>query len=202
MRYFLLAALLLVSLPLSAARIMIVGDSLSDAYNMPREDGWVSLLEEELGADAEIINASISGETTAGGAARIEGLMETHSPDLVLVELGGNDGLRGLPPAQLRGNLETILQTIRRHGAHPLLMQIRLPPNLGRAYIGRFESLFPALAKQHEATLVPFFLEDIYERPGMLMGDGIHPTIDAQPYMMRTVLPHIEEAMERVHSGE
>ncbi len=175
---------------------MIIGDSLSDAYDMPREDGWVALLDKELGPEVEVINASISGETSSGGARRIDGLMASHDPDVVLVELGGNDGLRGLNPSQVRENLDRIVESASTNGATVLLMQIRLPANLGQAYINRFESIYPEIAEDHGATLVPFFLEDLYDRPGMLMADGIHPTPEAQPEMMEAVRPWVSEALE------
>jgi len=122
--------------------------------------------------------------------------MASHDPDVVLVELGGNDGLRGLNPSQVRENLDRIVESASTNGATVLLMQIRLPANLGQAYINRFESIYPEIAEDHGATLVPFFLEDLYDRPGMLMADGVHPTSEAQPEMMEAVKVYVVEALK------
>lgn len=179
-----------------AARLMVLGDSLSNAYNMPREDGWVARVAETLEPGHEIVNASISGETTAGALARLPGLLEARQPDVVLVELGGNDGLRGLPPAQVRANLDAVLAVVGEAGAEALLMQIRLPPNLGPVYIERFEGLYRELADSHGIRLLPFFLDDLYDRPGMLMADGIHPTAAAQAEMAAAMLPVLRQVLE------
>jgi len=174
-------------LPASAATVMIVGDSLSDAYSIPRESGWVHRLSERLADEHEVVNASISGETTAGAVTRIDGLLETHRPNVVLIILGGNDGLRGLAPTQLEDNLASVIEKGKSAGATVALMQIRLPPNLGPVYIERFESVYPRLAERYEVELLPFFLEDLYQRPGMLQDDGIHPTAEAQPRMLEAL---------------
>lgn len=175
---------------------MIVGDSLSDAYSIPRESGWVHRLSERLADEHEVVNASISGETTAGAVSRIDGLLETHRPDVVLIILGGNDGLRGLAPAQLEDNLASVIEKGKSDGATVALMQIRLPPNLGPTYIERFESVYSRLAERFEIELLPFFLEDLYQRPGMLQDDGIHPTAEAQPRMLEAVWPELERLLD------
>lgn len=195
MRSYLLFVFLLLSWPADAARILVLGDSLSDAYNIPREQGWVSLLEVTLGAQHEVVNASVSGETTAGGAARIGGLLDTHRPDLLLVILGGNDGLRGLDPGQVSDNLAAIIEAGQSSGATVLLMQIRIPPNLGPAYVERFEAVYPQLTERFGLPLLPFFLEDIFDQPGMMMDDGVHPTAPAQPLMLERVLPEVEKLL-------
>lgn len=183
-------------LPVSAATLLIVGDSLSDAYSIPRESGWVQLLSERLDEEHEVVNASISGETTAGAATRIEGLLESHRPDVVLIILGGNDGLRGLSPAQTEGNLAAVIEKGKASGAEVALMQIRLPPNLGPTYIERFEAVYPKLAAMYDVRLLPFFLNEIFDRPGMLMDDGIHPTAEAQPQMLEALWPELQALLE------
>ncbi len=183
-------------MPVSAERLLVLGDSLSDAYQMPSEAGWVSLLQQRLGDDFTVINASISGETTAGGMHRIETLLKRHEPDFVLIELGGNDGLRGLSPRQLEQNLEAIITRVLAADAMPILMQIRLPGNLGPVYLERFEAVYPALAKRHEIALVSFFLDGIFDQPGMMMADGIHPTIEAQPLMLERLWPELKPILD------
>jgi acyl-CoA thioesterase-1 len=178
-----------------AATVMIVGDSLSDAYSIPRESGWVHLLSERLADEHEVVNASISGETTAGAVTRIDGLLERHDPDVLLIILGGNDGLRGLSPAQTEDNLAALIEKGKSAGARVGLMQIRLPPNLGPVYIERFEAVYPRLAEHFGVELLPFFLEDIFQRPGMLQDDGIHPTAEAQPLMLETVLSELQSLL-------
>jgi len=178
-----------------AETVMIVGDSLSDAYSIPRESGWVHRLSERLADEHEVINASISGETSAGAVTRIDGLLDTHRPDLMLIILGGNDGLRGLPPKQLEDNLATVIEKGKVSGATVALMQIRLPPNLGPVYIERFEAVYPRLAERHDIELLPFFLEDLYRRPGILQDDGIHPTAEAQPLMLEAVWPELSRLL-------
>ena len=177
--------------PLSAKTWLIIGDSLSDAYNMPREAGWAHLLSERLGPDHRVVNASISGETTAGGVSRIDGLLADHQPQVLMVILGGNDGLRALNPRQIESNLAAIIARGKAFGTRVMLMQIRMPPNLGPAYVRRFEELYPRLAEQHAIELLPFFLDDLFDQPGMMMADGIHPTPQAQPLMLERLWGHV-----------
>ena len=176
-----------------AERIVVLGDSLSDAYNMPREAGWVHRLDERLGDQHEVIDGSISGDTSAGAVARIDGLLKTYQPQVLIVILGGNDGLRGLPPSALERNLATLIERGRDAGAKVALMQIRLPPNLGPVYIERFEGVYPALAERYGVELIPFFLDDLFDKPGMLMDDGIHPTQAAQPKLADFMEPRVRE---------
>lgn len=185
----------LLCLPASAATVMIVGDSLSDAYSIPRESGWVHLLSERVEGEHEIVNASISGETSAGAATRIDGLLERHDPDLLLIILGGNDGLRGLSPAQTENNLAAVIEKGKAAGARVALMQIRLPPNLGPTYMERFEAVYPRLADRHDVELLPFFLDDLFDKPGMLQDDGIHPTVEAQRKMLQALWPRLQELL-------
>ncbi len=185
-----------------AETLLILGDSLSDAYNMPRESGWAALLSERLGAEYTVINASISGETSAGGVRRLPGLIEQHAPSRLLIVLGGNDGLRALHPGQLRGNLEEMIVTAQEARIDVALMQIRLPANLGAAYLDRFERLYPELATRHDVVLLPFFLENLFDRPGMMMSDGIHPSEAAQPLMREAIWPPVQEWLQETASSE
>ncbi len=177
---------------LYAGPVLVVGDSLSDAYNMPREAGWTHLLSERLGEDFEVVNASISGETTAGAATRIHDLLADYRPGLMLIILGGNDGLRALSPRQIRDNLAAVIEKGKASGVEIALMQIRMPPNLGPAYVRRFEQIYPDLAEEYGIELLPFFLEDLFDQPGMMMADGIHPTPEAQPKMLERLWPALE----------
>ena len=179
-----------------AERIVILGDSLSDAYNMPREAGWVHRLDERLGEAHTVIDGSISGDTSAGAVSRIDGLLETHQPQVLIVILGGNDGLRGLPPSALADNLAKLIERGRAAGAEVAIMQVRLPPNLGRTYIQRFEAVYPKLAERYDIELIPFFLDDLFDRPGMLMDDGIHPTEAAQPKLADFMEPRVQDLLQ------
>ncbi|MEM7054960.1 MAG: arylesterase, partial [Pseudomonadota bacterium] len=174
-----------------ADRVVVLGDSLSDAYSMPRESGWVYLLDQSLGDDVQLIDGSISGDTSSGAQARLDDLLELHQPQVLIVILGGNDGLRGLSPNQLRENLAGIIAKGQAAGAAVALMQIRLPANLGRRYLDRFEAVYPELAEQFSIPLWPFFLETLFDQPGMMMDDGIHPSEQAQPEIARIVLSHL-----------
>ena len=184
-----------------AGTVLVVGDSLSDFYSMPREAGWAHLLSERLGEEFDVINASISGETTAGAAARIDGLLEDYRPDLLLIILGGNDGLRALNPRQIEDNLAAMIEKGKASGAQVALMQIRIPPNLGPAYLRRFEAVYPTLAERFDIALIPFFLEDLFDQPGMMMADGIHPTPEAQPKMLERLWPHLKPLLADVDAG-
>jgi len=169
--------------------ILVMGDSLSAAYNLPASAGWVSLLEERLKSQTnwQVVNASISGETTSGGLTRLPGLLRQHQPDLVLLELGANDGLRGLPPKLISNNLEKMLTLSQESGAKVMLIGILLPPNYGPAYLAQFEQTYPNLAKKHQLPLVPFLLEGVADKPSLMQADGLHPTAEAQPIILETV---------------
>lgn len=165
-------------------RLLLLGDSLSAAYNMEEHDGWVHLVQEWLvttQAPLEIINASMSGETTGGGLARLPALLQSYQPDYVLIELGGNDGLRGFRIAQIEHNLLQMIELIQQNHAQPILMQIRIPPNLGPRYTGQFEDLYLSLSNQYNVALWPFFMQDIALDNDLMMPDGIHPNRQAQP---------------------
>ena len=173
-----------------AATLLVFGDSLSAGYGLPREEAWVSLLERKLREarpDYKVVNASVSGETTAGGRARIEQALKTHRPGLVILALGANDGLRGYPIDALRANLEAIVETCRRHKAQVLLVGMQLPPNYGPAYTGKFRTAFAEIARKHALPSVPFLLEGFAEKREYFQDDGLHPSAAAQPLIAETV---------------
>ena len=170
--------------------ILVLGDSLSAAYGMEVSESWPSLLQERLEAEGlayEVFNSSIAGETTQGGLARLPRLLEKQRPAVVLIELGGNDGLRGLPLEVTRSNLASMIDQSRAIGAAIILSEIRIPPNYGRTYTEKFNGLFHELAEQDGVTLLPFLLQDIALEPGMMLPDGIHPTAAAQPVILDVV---------------
>jgi acyl-CoA thioesterase-1 len=175
-----------------------MGDSLSAAYGIPLESGWVQLLQARLreqGYPHRVVNGSVSGETTAGGLARLPAALERHQPKIVLIELGGNDGLRGLPLKQLRANLAQMAALTRKAGAQPVMFEMRIPPNYGPAYTEGFQGTFGAVARQYQAPLVPFFLTGLLDQTGMFQEDGIHPTIAAQTRMLESVWPVLKPVL-------
>jgi acyl-CoA thioesterase-1 len=178
-----------------AGTVLIVGDSISAAFGMDTRQGWVALLEERLaeqGFDKQVINASISGDTSAGGAARLPALLSEHQPELVIIELGGNDGLRGQPTAQLQQNLAAMVQQSQKTGAKVLILGMQLPPNYGVRYTTAFAAVFATVAQETGADLVPFVLEGIGGVPSMVKSDGIHPTAEAQPKLLDNVWPALK----------
>jgi acyl-CoA thioesterase I len=167
-----------------------LGDSLSAAYGIPRARGWVALLEERLKREQSnyiVVNASISGETSSGGRARLKPLLEKHRPAIVIVELGANDGLRGLPMAQLTNNLEDIIVQSQKAGARVLLVGVRLPPNYGDEYLGKFDAVFRDLARKHRVGLVPFMMDDFGGKAEYFLDDRLHPNEKAQPLILERV---------------
>ncbi|MGY2463006.1 arylesterase [Vreelandella sulfidaeris] len=175
-----------------APALLVMGDSLSAAYGIEREEGWVSLLTERLEGDAHVINASISGETTSGGLQRFTDILRQHQPDIVLLELGGNDGLRGLAPNQMKANLASMIEQSQESGAQVLLLGIDIPPNYGQAYRDAFTGVFHSLAEEYDVAIVPFLLEDIALNKDLMQSDGIHPTAEAQPIILENVWPELE----------
>jgi acyl-CoA thioesterase-1 len=174
----------------AAGTVLVFGDSLSAGYGLAQNAGWVSLLAQRTSRSApdyKVVNASISGETAAGGRRRIESALAQHKPVIVIVELGANDGLRGQRVETLRADLAAILDACRKRNAQVLLVGMRLPPNYGAAYVRAFESVYPALAQQYRVPLVPFLMEGFGERAELFQADGIHPTREAQPLMLETV---------------
>jgi len=199
MRLIFLVLLTLASLYSHAAttkKLLIAGDSLSAGYNLPLEQSWPVLLQRSLNAANSqwtLHNASISGETSGGVLARLPDLLKTHQPDAVLVEIGGNDGLRGFPPARLQQNLSQIIKLIQQHGAKPILMQIRIPPNYGPRYTEQFTAIYPALAGEFNIPLWPFFMDKIATEPNLMQSDGIHPNDKAQPIIRDLMLKLVSE---------
>lgn len=178
--------------------ILVLGDSLSAAYGMSLEQGWVALMEARLAPShpqLAVVNASISGETSAGGLRRLPALLAEHRPDLVIIELGGNDGLRGFPLATLRGNLTNLVQLAQQAGARVVLVPIEIPPNYGARYTAGFRDTYREVARDTGSLLAPFILEQVALDPGLMQDDGIHPTAAAQATLLATILPTIEQAL-------
>ena len=172
-------------------KILVWGDSLSAAYGIPKEKGWVNLMRQELGNEFEIINGSISGETTKGGLTRLPKALKKVSPDFVILELGANDGLRGLPPNITKNNLKRMIELAQKSNAKVILLGMKIPPNYGVAYSKKFESAFSELAKKYQLPFIPFFLENIITDLKLLQEDELHPTAEAQPLLLKSVLPII-----------
>jgi acyl-CoA thioesterase-1 len=185
-----LAGLLLASASAFAGTVLVWGDSLSAGYGLRPQQAWPSLLEKKI-ADARlphtVINASISGETTAGGRSRLPAALQTHRPSLVVIELGANDGLRGLPVAAMSTNLQAMIDASRQAGAKVLLIGMRMPPNYGPDYTTRFEKAFQDLARANKLRLVPFMMEGFADQRVYFQQDGIHPVADAQPLILDTI---------------
>jgi len=198
-----LAALLLawVVLPVQAATILVFGDSISAAYGLEANAGWASLLQQKLDKKAakkhRVINGSLSGETTSGGVRRLPPLLAEHKPDIVVLELGGNDGLRGQSPKAMADNLRKMIADARRAGADVILLGMRIPPNYGKAYTTAFEKAFSDVAKETKVPFHPFFLEGVGGNPFMMQRDGIHPTAAAQKKLLDNAWPLVEKALAK-----
>ena len=191
-------ALLLLAAPLRAEVWLVVGDSISAAFGMDSEQGWVSLLQKRLNqrADAPLVfNAALSGETSAGGLARLPGLLAEHRPDLLILELGGNDGLRGLPLTQLESNLATIIEQSQKQGAKVVLLGMKLPPNYGPRYNQGFEQVYRRLAERYQLPWLAFFLEGVGANAQLMQADGIHPNAQAQPILLDNLWPVLEQQL-------
>ncbi|WP_319004939.1 arylesterase [Microbulbifer aggregans] len=179
--------------------LVVLGDSISAAYGIDEREGWVQLLRNRLAEkdlDISVVNASVSGETSAGGLARLPRLLSEHSPDWVVVELGGNDGLRGYPPKALQSNLLRMVKLARDGGAEVLLLGMQMPPNYGKAYTRAFAAVYPKVAEKEKVPLVPFFLEPVALEEGTMQSDGIHPTAKAQPALLDHVWPCLETILK------
>ena len=192
--WFLSAALALMCMAQNAAAgtILIVGDSISAGFGLDTRLGWVSLLEQRLAQEGhpdQVVNASISGDTSAGGLARLPALLTEHQPDVVIVELGGNDGLRGQLPAQLKQNLAGMIDSAKTAGAKVLLLGMKLPPNYGKRYTDAFAEVYTQLAAEKQIALVPFFLEGVGGNPQWMQADGLHPAAAAQKRLLDNVWP-------------
>ena len=170
--------------------ILVLGDSLSAEYGLARGSGWVHLLEQRLLQDQSqwrVFNASISGETTSGGLTRLPLLLEQKKPGIVMIELGANDALRGLSPAETKSNLRMMIVMSKKSGARVLLFGMQIPPNYGQKYIAQFKALYSALAKEEKIELIPFFLEGVATRPDLFQADRIHPNAQAQSVLFKNV---------------
>lgn len=173
--------------------ILVFGDSLSAAYGIPRESGWVNLLQQELErshSQYQVVNASISGETVSGGRQRITQALHQHSPGIVILELGANDGLRGKPIADIDKNLSALIQQSGKSNRKVLLVGMQLPPNYGKNYTDQFKAIYPRLAQRHNVALVPFMLE--YVLPEQFQADNLHPTASAQAQILQTILAKLK----------
>ena len=186
----------------SHERIMVFGDSLSAAYGISPSEGWVALLENQLKPRGiSVVNASISGETSGGGLSRIRTDLARQKPTIVLVALGANDGLRGLPVAATRKNLDSIIKAIRAANARAVLIGIQIPPNFGIDYTANFRDMYASLAKQYQLALVPFLLEGVAEKLELFQSDRLHPIAAAQPTILKNVMPAIEQTLKPKNSS-
>ncbi|WP_338508056.1 multifunctional acyl-CoA thioesterase I/protease I/lysophospholipase L1 [Erwinia aphidicola] len=182
--YPVLLLLALMTLRATAAdTLLVLGDSLSAGYRMSATAAWPALLNDKWQKSPLIVNGSISGDTATQGLARLPALLKQHQPRWVLIELGGNDGLRGFPPQQVEQDLNQIISQVKAANAQPLLMQVMLPANYGKRYTQSFAAIYPKVAKQYSIPLVPFFMEQVYLKPEWMQDDGIHPNPAAQPFI-------------------
>ena len=180
-------------------KLLILGDSISAGYGIKESENWVRLLETSLKRDSfdiEIVNSSVSGDTTIGGLSRIKNDLDQYSPDLVLIELGGNDALRGYPIKQIKSNLNKIIDECIKAGSTPIIMQIRIPPNYGKNYVQAFESIYPEIAEENNLKLLSFLLQEVALRKDLMQLDGIHPNANAQPTIANQVRQELLDVLE------
>jgi len=190
------------SIPAFAAnpKILVYGDSLSAAYGIPQQQGWAALLKEKLtreNLNFEVINASISGETTSGGLTRLARTLEQTKPQTIIIELGANDGLRGLPVKNMRDNLDAMIQLSKKSGARVLLIGMRIPPNYGQKYTEEFSQTYIKLASQHKIPVVPFMLENVAAKPDLIQQDGLHPNTLGQPIILENIWPALQRLIKK-----
>jgi len=203
MRKFLTLLLFLIAIPSGGAEaptILVFGDSLSAGFGIDVDQSWTTLLQSRLqgqGYEHRVVNASISGETTEGGASRIDSTIERFEPAVVILELGGNDGLRGFPPERIRDNLRTIIETSKAGGAAVVLLGIRIPSNYGPRYTRAFEKVYRELAAELDVPWIEFFMDGIAMNTELMQDDGIHPNAEAQPILLDNAWPIIRLALER-----
>ena len=203
MRKFIVLVLLLFSIPAQsgdAPTVLVFGDSLSAGFGIDVDQSWTALLQsrlQEQGYEHRVVNASISGETTEGGASRIQSALERFSPSLVILELGGNDGLRGIPPRRMRQNLKKIIETSMSNGAAVVLLGIRIPTNYGTRYTKQFENVFRELAAEFDVPWIEFFMEGVATNDDLMQEDRIHPNAEAQPILLDNAWPIIRQALEQ-----
>ena len=188
----------------AAGTILVFGDSISAGYGLPADAGWVHLLRQRLGKvapDYTVVNASISGETASGGRRRIDAALEKHRPSIVILELGGNDGLRGGRIDALQADLDAMVIAALKRNAQVVLVGMRLPPNYGATYVQNFQAVYDSVAGKHRIALVPFIFDGFGERQEMFQSDGIHPTREAQPLMLETVWKALGPLVSKSRSG-
>ena len=205
-RLFLLAGLLVpaASRAVGEPLVLVLGDSLSAGYGLPRESGWVRLLEQRLSENDfphRVVNASISGDTTAGGLTRLPALLERHRPAVLVIELGANDGLRGIAFPEIESNLTRLVKLGLESGSRVLIVGIRLPPNYGAAYTDRFQALFKTVAEREQVAWIPRLLTGVAEDWGLMQADGLHPTAEAQPRILDNLWPSLEPLLRQTSSG-
>ncbi len=197
--YFFLLSLCLLPLGVSAKTIMILGDSLSAGYGIQPQQGWVHLLqkrlEQQYPKQHKVVNASVSGETTSGALARLPKLLQTHRPDLVVIELGGNDGLRGQPPQMIQKNLANLIQQSQKAKAKVIVFGIKMPPNYGQAYSKAFENNYKVVSQQYKVKLLPFFMQGVAGNKTLMQKDLIHPNAKAQTILLNNAYPYIKGAL-------
>ena len=197
--YFFLLSLCLLPLGVSAKTIMILGDSLSAGYGIQPQQGWVNLLqkrlEQQYPKQHKVVNASVSGETTSGALARLPKLLQTHRPDLVVIELGGNDGLRGQPPQMIQKNLASLIQKSQKAKAKVVVFGMKMPPNYGQAYSKAFENNYKVVSQQYKVKLLPFFMQGVAGNKTLMQKDLIHPNAKAQTILLNNAYPYIKGAL-------
>lgn len=193
--------LYLLSWPALAQNILLVGDSISAAFGLEMQQGWVALLEQRLAQENyphRVVNASVSGDTTAGGLARLPRLLEEVQPGLVIIELGGNDGLRALPLVNMQQNLSAMASLSRQAGAEVILLGMQIPPNYGPRYADGFARVFRDVAEEHGVVLVPFLLDGVGGVDAMMQSDGVHPAAAAQPLLLDNAWPAIRQWLDSI----
>ena len=199
--YSLVLALILGCMPVAAIAksIVVLGDSISAGYGIDVQQGWVNLLQQKFNrehSDYVISNESISGDTSAGGLARINQVLDRHKPSIVLIELGANDGLRGLLPQEMKHNLSEIIRRSQKAGAQVMLLGMKIPPNYGKRYIDMFYNIYPQLSAELKIPLVPFILEDVALKPDMMQADGLHPNALGQPLITEKVWSYLQPLLK------
>lgn len=184
----------------AAQTIVVFGDSLSAAYGIPPNTGWVALLENKLksqNSSYKVVNASISGETTSGGLTRFDQMLKTHQPNIVVIELGANDGLRGLSLNEMQSNLNSMITKAKSKNATVMLLGMKIPPNYGIQYTQKFSAIYDHLAQKYQLSLVPFFLDGVAGNRSLVQDDGLHPTAAAQPKLLENIWPKLESLLKK-----
>ncbi|MEP7730892.1 arylesterase [Marinomonas primoryensis] len=200
-KFFTIVTLLSISTFASASTLLVMGDSLSAAYNLRQQDGWVSLLENQLSQsnpDISVINASVSGETTQGGLSRFSALLATHRPNWVVLELGANDALRGYPLNQTTINLEKMIEQAHQKNAVVLLIGNQIPQNYGKRYTQMFFNLYKDIASKYNVAYLPFMLKDVALNKDLMQNDGLHPNKEGQPMVLQNILPYLQPLLDSI----